>query len=320
MKVLLSRPDRVGDVVLSTALIPALRATAGVSGVVFLGREIMRSLIAPVVDGFVAVESATAGEELRALGLDASLHLNPHWGAARLAREAGIGRRVGYRAEAAEMTDIVDDPRPRGEMHEAEASFQLAGRLGLALPAGPRRPVIFVERRAGVLPENGETLAIHVGASPGKARLPEALMRAVARAWLRRAGASVLWLGAEYEGGIAERLAAGLEAGRTHNWCGRLALPELAAAASGATVFLGRDSGPAHLAAAAGGNVVVVFPAARADMGVVRWRPLGDRVRVVECEGRARWWEKTERASARLLARLAPETVVAAIEAATTGC
>ena len=140
MKVLLSRPDRVGDVVLSTALIPALRATAEVSGVVFLGREVMRSLIAPVVDGFVAVESATAGEELRALGLDASLHLNPHWGAARLARAAGIVRRVGYRAEAAEMTDTVEDPRPRGEMHEAEAGFQLAGRLGMALPAGPLRP------------------------------------------------------------------------------------------------------------------------------------------------------------------------------------
>lgn len=314
MNLLLSRPDRLGDVVLTTPLVGALRSTPGVQRVAFLGRQMWRPLVEPVVDTYLAIEDPDALSRLKSLRIDASLHLNPHRAAVQLARAAGIPRRLGYLADGEDLTEAVPDPRPHGNVHEAAAGWVLAERLGLALPPAPGRPAVAVTARAELAPAPGApVLAVHMGASPGKARLPEPLLHAVAAAWLQKPGARVVWLGEAAERPIAARVAAYLDPARNVEVCGALTLPELAGVAGAATVFLGRDSGPAHLAAAAGGNVVVVIPAARADMSVTRWRPLGDRVTVIECEGRAWWWEKTERASTRLLAALSPARVISAV-------
>src|SRR5205814_6167405 len=45
------------------------------------------------------------------------------------------------------------------------------------------------------------------------------------------------------------------------------------------SVFVGADSGPAHLAAAAGANVLVLFSGTNDPR---QWRPWGDRVRVLQ--------------------------------------
>jgi ADP-heptose:LPS heptosyltransferase len=224
---------------------------------------------------------------------------------------------VGYLADKDDLTEAMPDPRPLGNVHETAAGWELVKRLGLALPLVPGRPAVAVAARPDLAPQPGApVLAVHVGASPGKARLPESLLHAVAAAWLQKPGARVVWLGDTNESTIASRTRNGLDPDRSIMACGKLTLPELAGVAGAATVFLGRDSGPAHLAAAAGGNVVVVIPAARADMSVIRWRPPGDQVTIITCEGRARWWEKTERASTRLFAALSPARVIAAVEAA----
>lgn len=303
MNVLISRPDRVGDVVISTTLIPALRATAGVRSVCFLGREDLRGLVAPGVDAFVAIDAPDVVERLRALELSVSLHLHPHAAAAAACATAQIPRRIGWSTDAESLTERLPYAKDRGDRHEAEFGFDLAARIGVTAAITPGRPLIWSTVPAGFGVSDRPTLAIHVGASPGKTALPLELLQQVAHSWVTDGG-SVLALGSAAEREAGEAVLATLPAGAGRNLCGELSLPEMAGVAGSATVFLGRDSGPAHLAAAAGGNVVVIFPAARADMGVTRWRPLGERVRVVEVPGRARWWEKTERASRRLFARL----------------
>ncbi len=311
MNVLLSRPDRVGDVVISTTLIPALRATAGMGRISFLGREAVRALIAPMVDDFVAIEMPDLAGRVRDLRVDVSLHLHPHADAASACFAAGVSRRIGYDAEADRLTETLPYQKSRGDRHEAEYGFELAARISVRPPAR-LAPLIRVEPRPDLFVSGQRALAIHVGASGEKARLPEALLLQVARAWLRAAGPEgtrIMWLGSADERVVGDRLAGQLGGDESVNLCGALTLPELAGVAGAATVFMGRDSGPAHLAAAAGGRVVVVFPAARADMSVARWRPLGDRVTIFEVPGRARWWEKTEYASRRLFARIRPEAL-----------
>lgn len=317
MNVLVSRPDRVGDVVISTTLIPALRATAGVGRVCFLGREDLRGLVAPCVDAFVAVEAPDASDQLRALELAVSLHLHPHIGAANACARAGIPRRIGWSTDADLIGERLPYTKDRGDRHEAEFGFDLAASIGVKATF-PLRPMIRSEVPAGFPSIDRPTLAVHVGASSGKAELPLGLLQAVARGWVEDGG-GVEALGAAAEVHLGAALVAALPNGAGRNLCGTLSLPQMAGIAGRATVFLGRDSGPAHLAAAAGGNVVVIFPAARPDMGVIRWRPLGARVRVIEIPGRARWWEKTERASRRLFAGLDPGAVLAVVRAAVGG-
>jgi len=66
--------------------------------------------------------------------------------------------------------------------------------------------------------------------------------------------------------------------GPTMNLCGKLSPRETAAVFEGARVFLGPDSGPMHLAAAAGVPCVIAF-SARGLPGI--WYPVGERHQVV---------------------------------------
>jgi lipopolysaccharide heptosyltransferase II len=62
------------------------------------------------------------------------------------------------------------------------------------------------------------------------------------------------------------------------NWCGKLSLDELAALIERANLLISGDSGPAHLAAAVGTPVVVLFSGTN---NPEQWRPWGVNVRVV---------------------------------------
>ena len=65
--------------------------------------------------------------------------------------------------------------------------------------------------------------------------------------------------------------------------CGKLTPRESGAVGAGSIAFLGHDSGPAHLAAAAGAKVVTIF-SGRSLPGV--WFPFGNEAYVL--------WEKTD--------------------------
>jgi heptosyltransferase-3 len=66
--------------------------------------------------------------------------------------------------------------------------------------------------------------------------------------------------------------------GRCVNLCGRLSVRESAAVIAAAVLFVGNDSGPMHLAAAAGTPLVAVFSKLNPP-GI--WFPSGERVRVL---------------------------------------
>jgi heptosyltransferase-3 len=98
--------------------------------------------------------------------------------------------------------------------------------------------------------------------------------------------------------------------GQVLNLCGKLTPRESGAVARGAAAFLGHDSGPAHLAAAAGAKVVTVF-SARNLPGI--WFPFGNEEHVL--------YEKTpcfncglsvcEKEAMRCIRGITPQRVVA---------
>jgi len=317
MNVLLSRPDRVGDVVITTALLPALRQAFPEGRIGFVAKEAMRGLIAPVVDDFVPVATPDLVARLRAGDYSASLHLHPHPTVALAAAAAGIPRRLGYRSDRADLTEVLSSTKERGDRHEIDHTWDLAARIGVPRPATPA-PCIHVGETPADWPagEGRDWLVLHPGASAGKAGLPLPLLHAVVTDWLEEPGHRVVVVGTGDEAVTARALQATFGAERVRNDCDRLALPALAALARQAGIFVGRDSGPAHVAAAAAARVVVVFAPVRADVSVTRWRPLGPHVEVVALPGRARWWEKTARATARVYAAADPAQVIAGVRRA----
>ncbi len=66
-----------------------------------------------------------------------------------------------------------------------------------------------------------------------------------------------------------------------HDWTGSLSIRELAAIIARATLFVGADSGPAHLAAAVDTRGIVLFSGANY---VNQWRPRGAEVQILDHE------------------------------------
>ena len=113
-----------------------------------------------------------------------------------------------------------------------------------------------------------------------------ALLAAIARRYPNR---TLLLAGAPEESEASEFAAAGWRengGGPVINLCGKLTPRESAAALERATLFIGHDSGPMHLAAAVATPVVAIFAARNIPR---QWFPFGDRHRVayhqVDCAG-----------------------------------
>lgn len=94
-------------------------------------------------------------------------------------------------------------------------------------------------------------------------------------------GRGLLLLGAPEERDTSDAAASGWVSGGggpVVNLCGRLSPRESAAAISRATLFVGHDSGPMHLAAAVGTRSVAIFAARNIPR---QWFPFGDKHAVV---------------------------------------
>jgi ADP-heptose:LPS heptosyltransferase len=113
---------------------------------------------------------------------------------------------------------------------------------------------------------------------------------------------------------LAKRLAAQSPRGSVVDWTGQLSVVELAALLERSDLFIGLDSGPAHLAAAVGIPVVVLFSGTNTPQ---QWQPHGERVlmlrNLVSCSPCHR--EHCPLVDHRCMSGLAPERVAHAVDA-----
>jgi len=118
-------------------------------------------------------------------------------------------------------------------------------------------------------------IGIHAGARPPARRGPPARFAAVADDLARRHDAHIILIGGPGEEEIVATVAERMDT-RALNLAGGASLGGLAALLARLDLFIGNDSGPAHLAEATGAPTVRLFGPADVD----RWAPL-DRTRHV---------------------------------------
>jgi ADP-heptose:LPS heptosyltransferase len=106
-------------------------------------------------------------------------------------------------------------------------------------------------------------LALNVGARWLTKRWPPESFAEVARRAWDRLGAGLVVVGAPEDRPLVARLLAALAPIPVQDLCGRTSLPRLAAVAAASDLFLSNDTGPLHLAAAAGARVVGVYTCTR---------------------------------------------------------
>jgi ADP-heptose:LPS heptosyltransferase len=293
VKVLVVRPDGMGDVLLTGPAVRAVAASgaevtfvAGPSGAaaaaLLPGVHQVLEWRAPWIDpepgAFApeAVRSLVGG--VRALGPDtAVIFTSFHQSALPTAlalRMAGVPR---IAAISGDYPGALLDLRhpPTGDIPEAERNLALVRAAGFALPPGDtgRLAVTASLPDSRELTGGGRYVAVHASASVPARSLSVDRTEAMVTA-LAAAGYRVVVTGSAAEAGLTAAVCrpAAQSAVPPVDLAGRTSLPQLAAVLAGAEVVVAPNTGAAHLAAAVGSPVVSLFAPV---VPAARWAPYG---------------------------------------------
>jgi heptosyltransferase-2 len=276
MKLLVRATNWVGDAVMSIPALEAVRRAAPDARIAVLAKPGVAGLYdgQAFVDRVLRFESASqAADLLRRERFDSALLLQNAFQAAWVAWRGGVRERIGYARDgrSALLTRAIAVPR-RGETpaHEAYYYLELLRRAGwlAELPAIEqirlRVEPANVERAEAALSAAGARpgalrVALAPGAAYGTAKCwPAERFAALADRLIADADADVILFGTDSERDVAGRIASGMRQ-RPVNLAGQTSIGELAAFFAACRVFVGNDSGAAHVAAASGVPVVVIF-------------------------------------------------------------
>jgi ADP-heptose:LPS heptosyltransferase len=297
VRIIVSRTDRIGDVVLTLPLCALLRSQLGAQ-VVALGRSYTRPLLeaSPHVDEVldwdaVSERDATVQRDfLRATGADAIVHVFPRPDIARAALAAGIPLRIGTSHRWFHWVTcnaLEHFSRKRSDLHEAQLNVRLARRLlGPSVPSlavltslttiAPR--VSLPDSVSARLREDRFRLVLHPGSSGSALEWPLERWATLAES-LDPARVQLLITGSAAEGVALREWMSALPAGVV-DLTGRLDLAELIALLARVDGLIAASTGPLHLAAAAGVHALGLF-AATPPIHPGRWAPLGPRAEVL---------------------------------------
>ncbi len=191
----------------------------------------------------------------------------------------------------------------------AELGVEVETNAPLPLPAFPVEPTLrkwaadtWAQTRPGNHPPSeaiaatatrsaGPRVVVHAGAGTEAKRWPVEHWQRLVHLLRTRLGAQVALVGTSEELDLGEAIAryrpepvveepapVNVSEGCVTNWVGRFSIVELAAVIEQADLFIGADSGPAHLAAAVGTSTTVLFSGA---VPIRQWCPQAKRVLVL---------------------------------------
>lgn len=272
-KVLLRLPNWLGDVILCT---PALAALRSARPDLELHALVKPSVLA-AVQGLPGVTSVTllegtglggtleAARALRKRGFAAALVFPKGFREAALVRLAGIPVRAGLDTDhrALLLSHPVAFTREDWNEHHAKQFAKVLSPLGILLKdEGLSFPVSEQDRAEASRLLSGAGVAepfaaFHIAASKApRAWHPERFAQ-VAKALEAAAGLRPVLLGTPGDGPVHQAFLAGCPS--AVDLAGKTTLGTMAAVLERAALFVGNDSGPMHVAAAAGTKVVAVF-------------------------------------------------------------
>ena len=294
-RILCVRLDNLGDVLMTTPALHALRQSAANRHITLLASRSGVAL-APFLDDvddvieyeapWVArpqnstrtlVDDHRMQERLRCGGFDAAVIFTVYsqspLPAAMLCYLAGIPRRLAHCRENpyALLTDWLREPEPQQRTrHEVERQLDLVRQVGAHAPdtrmrfsvnEADRRTLDAQLQARGVDREVG-WIVLHPGATAASRRYPPERFGEVATRLARETGAPLLITGSLSERPLVEaviRAAAPKVHSQLHDLSGTLTLGELAALIERASVLVSNNSGPVHLASALGAPVVDLY-------------------------------------------------------------
>ncbi len=298
MRIIISRTDSIGDVILTLPMAGILKEKYPDSEILFLGQDYVRPVIEASihVDQFISWDSLKSlphteqVDWLRSLQADAIIHVFPRREIASLAKLAAIPIRIGT---ARRVYHLLSCNRPlfysrtKSNLHEAQLNIKLLAPLGIKRVYslkeiykyyGLEKMYSLPEDISSLLSKDRFNLILH----------PKT--RGSAREWgldnferlinvLPMDRYKIFITGTDAEGEEMAQFLDRME-GKVTDLTGRLTLEQLISFINAADGLAAASTGPLHIAAALG-KVAVGLYAPMRPIHPGRWAPLGERAGVI---------------------------------------
>ncbi|MEW6051988.1 MAG: lipopolysaccharide heptosyltransferase II [Candidatus Zixiibacteriota bacterium] len=307
-RIVIRTPNHLGDCIMALPMINETREAHPGATVTVLAPESLAELYEqnPAIDATIRIPTqhvhglmavVKIKEILSRHNFDIGYILPPSFGAAAGFKLAGIKERVGYIADGRRLllTRPFAMPTPLNCQHRSATYFELLRRaIGRNLEYTP--PRLFLndndnERAVTVLADFGLTSGERYACLAFRAvaesrRWGTANYAALGKELVVKYDVKVVLIGAAEDTRWGDEIVESVGVARTVNLAGKCSVRESAAVMARAQLFVGDDSGPAHMAAATGVPTIVLFGAG----DPAETAPLGEYVRVarlahLECIG-----------------------------------
>lgn len=294
---MLVRIDRLGDVVLTTPAIKALRLSFPDAHIAMMvkpdtalalkGNPHLNEVIIYDKDGAhkSAISTLRFAMGLRKKGFNLAVIFDPGNRAHIIPYLAGIPRRIGYNEDLAFLlTDRIENLKHEGKKHEVDYNLDLLKTLGVE--AGDRGPYINVDPQAAAfiaallaksnIGKEDKIVTLHPGSSCPSKRWAAQRFAQVADKLIEAYALKVVILGGTDPKAVAcvKDVKARMSKGALFLTDG-LDLSHRIALIKRSALFISNDSGPMHVAVAVGTPVIAIFGRKQPGLSPLRWGPFG---------------------------------------------
>ena len=292
-RILISRTDAIGDVILTLPLAGILKEYYPESKIYFLGKTYTKDVIklSKHVDEFInwsELEILTINEQidkLKQFNLDSIIHIFPNRDIAKLAKKLGIKTRIGTSHRPYHWINcnkLINFSRKKSDLHEAQLNTKLLKPLGIERDFqldelvgyyGFRQATPLDSKFVELIDSSRFNLILHPK-SKGSARewgldnfkkLIEILPKDEFKIFLS---------GTEEDGKLFRDELLGAE--HVVDISGKMNLQEFISFINSADGLIAASTGPLHIAAALGKIALGIYPPIR-PMHPGRWKPLGTK-------------------------------------------
>lgn len=279
-KVIIRAPNHLGDCVLALPMINEAREVHPGATLTLLVPEKLGELYEnnQAIDHIIKFPGQHAHglagvfklrEIIKDQEYDVGYVLPPSFSSASVFKLSGVKERIGYVADGRRLllTKPLPLPSPINSCHRSELYFNMLKRAaGMELPFV--KPKLFlsdddIARGQKVLNDFGveageKFVAIAFRAVGESRRWGVEKYTELAKRLIAEQNVKVVLIGKEEDRTEGEQIASGAGVSKVSNLSGKTSVRELATVLSQAALFVGNDSGAAHLAAAVGASVVVL--------------------------------------------------------------
>jgi heptosyltransferase-2 len=301
-RILIVRTDRIGDVLLSTPVIKALRQKFPQAYICMLVSPYTKDALEgnPDLDRIITFDKDAKNSQgwlgalkfawlLRKKKFDLAIVLHPTTRMHLLTFLAGIPKRLGYdRKSGFLLTDRIKHTKEYGQKHESEYALDLIRYLGIQAQDKTLFMPIKQESEKWVevlfsqvgIKDSDKLLIIHPTASCHSKTWPGERFAEAADKLAQKYGFKVVIVSGPKDLQQAGEVIKNMRS-QALNLAGKTSLSQLASLLRRCQLFISTDSGPMHVASALGVPVITIFGRSQAGLSPQRWGPLGEKSRVL---------------------------------------